>query len=75
MGWLIVVAFGRILAKVPLTDVYLLIAGDVAYTVGVFFWTQIRYYATAILSGTYALLEGLRATTLQYFSMLFNAQI
>lgn len=37
MGWTIVVAFGPLLAKVPLTGVYLLIAGGVAYTVGVFF--------------------------------------
>jgi hemolysin III len=37
MGWLIVIASEPVLAKVPLTGVYLLIAGGVAYTVGVFF--------------------------------------
>jgi hemolysin III len=37
MGWTIVIAFGPLLAKVPLTGVYLIIAGGVAYTVGVFF--------------------------------------
>jgi len=37
MGWVIVIAFEPILAKVPITGVYLIIAGGIAYTVGVFF--------------------------------------
>jgi hemolysin III len=37
MGWIVVLAFEPILAKVPLTGIYLIVAGGVAYTVGVFF--------------------------------------
>jgi hemolysin III len=37
MGWLIVIAFDPLFVSVPQSGVYLLIAGGVAYTIGVAF--------------------------------------
>jgi hemolysin III len=37
MGWLILIAFEPVSKKVPLTGIYLLIAGGIAYTVGILF--------------------------------------
>jgi hemolysin III len=70
MGWLIAIAFGPILAKVPLTGVQLLIAGGLTYTVGVFFQATdsvIRYghfvWHLCVIGGT----------SCHYFAVLWYA--
>lgn len=46
LGWLIVVAFEPMLARVPHGSLWLLLAGGVCYTVGVVFylWHRLRYH-------------------------------
>lgn len=70
MGWLILIAFEPVLNTVPLTGIYLIIAGGIAYTVGIFFLVTdsvIRYghfiWHLCVMGGT----------SCHYFAVLWYA--
>ncbi len=58
MGWIVVIAAGPVLSRVPLPGILLLLGGGLAYTLGVVFyaWDRIPYFHFAwhlcVLAGT-----------------------
>jgi len=66
MGWLVVVAIQPLLARVPPAGIALLVAGGLAYTLGVFFYAQPRMrYAHFVWH-----LFVLTGTTFHFFAVL-----
>jgi hemolysin III len=70
MGWLIVIAFDPLFAVVPESGVRLLIAGGVAYTVGVAFLVMDSYLKYGHLIWHVCMIAG---TTCHYFAVLWYA--
>ncbi|MGJ0484237.1 MAG: PAQR family membrane homeostasis protein TrhA [Methylomicrobium sp.] len=70
MGWLIVIAFEPLFAKVPQFGVQLLIAGGVAYTVGVAFLAVDSHLRFGHLIWHLCVIAG---TTCHYFAVLWYA--
>jgi hemolysin III len=70
MGWLIVIAFDPLFAVVPESGVRLLIAGGVAYTVGVAFLVTDSYLRYGHLIWHVCVIAG---TSCHYFAVLWYA--
>jgi hemolysin III len=70
MGWLIVIAFDPLFAVVPESGVRLLIAGGVAYTVGVAFLVMDSHLRYGHLLWHVCVIAG---TTCHYFAVLWYA--
>lgn len=70
MGWLIVIAFDPLFAVVPESGVRLLIAGGVAYTVGVAFLVTDSYLKYGHLIWHLCVIAG---TSCHYFAVLWYA--
>ena len=66
MGWLIIMSFKSVVAAVPLKGVILLVAGGVAYTLGIIFFALKKKYMHFIWH-----IFVLAGSVLQYFFVLF----
>jgi len=70
MGWLIVIAFDPLFASVPQAGVLLLVAGGVAYTVGVAFLAIDSHLRYGHLIWHLCVIAG---STCHYFAVLWYA--